>query len=210
MENNKPNPTTHLNIFRLETLEDGVFAIAMTLLVLNLKVPSKLNDSLVMAVLQIWPNLVTFFGSFLLLGVFWLGHRTALSYIKHADHIYHWLNLFLLMFVSVLPFSASLIAKYYYEQAAVIIYGLNLILIGVVMFLQWMYAAKNFRLLDKELNPSIIRYAKIRTGFAPAAYFCAIILSFIDIKISLIFYTVVPLLYILPFCLPAWRYFAKI
>ncbi len=210
MNSRKPNPTSNLNIFRLETLEDGVFAIAMTLLVLNLKVPNKLDSSLIFAILQIWPNLLTFFGSFLLLGVFWLGHRTALSYIKFADHIYHWLNLILLMFVSILPFSASLIAKYYNERAAIIIYGLNLIAIGITMFIQWVYASKDFRLLDKDLNPSIIRYAKIRTGFAPVVYFLAILLSFVNIHISQIVFTVVPLLYILPFLLPVWKYFGKI
>jgi uncharacterized membrane protein len=210
MSNKTPNPLANLGIFRLETLEDGVFAIAMTLLVLNLKVPAKLDDSLIMAILQIWPNLVTFFGSFLLLGVFWFGHRAALDYIKHADHVFHWLNILLLMFVSVVPFSASLIAKYYFERTAVIIYGLNLICIGITMYIQWVYATKNYRLVDKDMPVFVIKYAKFRIILPPVAYFVAILLSFIDLKISLIIYTIVPALYILPFLQPIWRRFIKV
>jgi uncharacterized membrane protein len=210
MSTERPNPLANLGIFRLETLEDGIFAIAMTLLVLNLKVPSKLDDSLMMAILQIWPNLVTFFGSFLLLGVFWFGHRAALDYIKHADHVFHWLNILLLMFVSILPFSASLIAKYYFEQAAVIIYGFNLILIGLTMYIQWVYATRNYRLIDKDMSVFVIKFAKLRTIFPPISYSIAILLSFIDLKISLVIYTIVPALYILPFLQPVWRRFVKV
>jgi len=205
MSEKKPNPLANLNTFRLETLEDGVFAIAMTLLVLNLKVPEKLDDSLPKAILQIWPNLVTFFGSFILLGVFWFGHRASLNYVKHADHVYHWLEIILLMFVSIVPFSASLISKYYSEQAAIIIYGINLIAIGVTISIQWIYATHNYRLIDKELPVPFIKFAKIRSVFAPTAYTMAILLSFISIKISLFIYTLVPVLYIFPVFLPVWR-----
>jgi uncharacterized membrane protein len=209
MSENKTNPLANLSTFRLETLEDGVFAIAMTLLVLNLKVPAKLDNSLFKAILQIWPNLVTFFGSFILLGVFWFGHRAALHYIKHANHVFHWLEIILLMFVSIVPFSASLIAKYYNEQTAIMIYGLNLIAIGVTLTLQWYYATTNYRLIEHDLPKTIINFAKIRSMFAPFVYTLAVLLSFIDFRISLTIYTIVPLLYILPVFLPWWHYMAR-
>jgi len=210
MADNKPNPLSNLSTFRLETLEDGVFAIAMTLLVLNLKVPAKLDNSLLKAILQIWPDLITFFGSFILLGVFWFGHRAALHYVKHADHIFHWLELILLMFVSIVPFSASLISKYYNEQAAIIIYGTNLIAIGITITIQWYYASNNYRLIDSQVPITVINFAKIRSIFAPVAYSIAVLLSFIDLKISLILFTIIPVLYILPLFLPWWRQMAKI
>jgi uncharacterized membrane protein len=206
----KPNPLANLNTFRLETLEDGVFAIAMTLLVLNLKVPVTLDGFLWKAILQIWPHLVTFFGSFILLGVFWFGHRAAFNFIKHSDHIFHWLNIILLMFVSVVPFSASLISKYYTNQTAIIIYGLNLMAIGITMTIQWFYATHNFRLIDNQLPVNVIKFAKIRTMFAPIAYLIAILLSFLSFKISLAIYTIVPVLYILPFFQKYWRYWSKL
>ena len=210
MADKTPNPLSNLSTFRLETLEDGVFAIAMTLLVLNLKVPAKLDNSLLKAILQIWPDLITFFGSFILLGVFWFGHRAALHYVKHADHIFHWLELILLMFVSIVPFSASLISKYYNEQAAIIIYGTNLIAIGITLTIQWYYASNNYRLIDSQVPKTVINFAKIRSIFAPVAYSIAVLLSFIDLKISLILFTIIPVLYILPLFLPWWRWMAKI
>lgn len=212
MEESKSNIHTYLSTlstFRIETLEDGVFGIAMTLLVLNLKIPDKIDKSVLNAVINIWPNLVTFFGSFVLLGVYWLGHRTAFHFIKHGDHVFHWFNIMLLMFVSIVPFSASLIAKYYYDQVAIIIYGINLIAIGTTMYLQWCYATYNFRLIDKELPTWIIRYAKIRTIFAPLAYLSAILISFISCRMSLVLYTIVPILYILPILLPVWKSIAE-
>jgi len=210
MADKTPNPLSNFSTFRLETLEDGVFAIAMTLLVLNLKVPAKLDNSLLKAILQIWPDLITFFGSFILLGVFWFGHRAALHYVKHADHIFHWLELILLMFVSIVPFSASLISKYYNEQAAIIIYGTNLIAIGITLTIQWYYASNNYRLIDSQVPKTVINFAKIRSIFAPVAYSIAVLLSFIDLKISLILFTIIPVLYILPLFLPWWRWMAKI
>ena len=210
MADKTPNPLSNFSTFRLETLEDGVFAIAMTLLVLNLKVPAKLDNSLLKAILQIWPDLITFFGSFILLGVFWFGHRAALHFVKHADHIFHWLELILLMFVSIVPFSASLISKYYNEQAAIIIYGTNLIAIGITLTIQWYYASNNYRLIDSQVPKTVINFAKIRSIFAPVAYSIAVLLSFIDLKISLILFTIIPVLYILPLFLPWWRWMAKI
>jgi uncharacterized membrane protein len=205
MSEKKPNPVSNLSTFRIETLEDGVFAIAMTLLVLNLKVPDTLDTDLKDAIIQIWPNLFTFFVSFIILGVFWFGHRAAMHYVKHADHVYHWLNLILLMFVSILPFSASLLAKYYNEQTGIILYGLNLVAIGVTLSAQWAYASRHYRLIDTQLPSHIIKFASLRSRFAPFAYSIAIALSFINLKISLAIYTIVPILYIIPVFQPLWR-----
>jgi uncharacterized membrane protein len=210
MTDKKPNPLSNLSMFRLEALEDGVFAIAMTLLVLNLKVPTKSDNSLFKAIMLIWPDLLTFFGSFLLLGVYWFGHRASLHYVKHADNVYHWLNLIILMFVSIVPFSASLISKFYGEQTAIILYGLNLITIGVTITVQWYYASHNYRLIDPQLPIETIRFAKIRSMFAPISYTIAILLSFIDMKISFVIYTITPILYIFPIFMPFWRKLAKI
>ena len=209
MKQNNFNITSSLSTFRLETLEDGVFAIAMTLLVLNLKIPETIDQSVFNAIVKIWPNLVTFFGSFILLGVYWFGHRTALHFIKNADHVFHWINMLLLMFVSIVPFSASVIAKYYQDRGAIILYGLNLITIGVTMYWQWCYATSHSRLIDKELSSFVIRYAKIRCIFAPLAYIFAICLSFLNLVIPLILYTVIPVFYILPIFMPVWKRMAE-
>jgi len=209
MKQNVPNITSALNTFRIETLEDGVFAIAMTLLVLNLKIPETTDQSVFHSIVKIWPNLLTFFGSFLLLGVYWFGHRTALHYIKNADHTFHWLGILILMFVSIVPFSASMIANYYHDQGAIILYGLNLITISLTMYWQWYYATSGYRLIDKDLPAYVIRFAKNRFIFAPIAYLLAICFSLVNSVIPLILYTILPVFYILPFFVQVWEKIAK-
>lgn len=199
-------PLSNLSIFRLETLEDGVFAIVMTLLIFDIKLPNLDNHNLAKELLFIWPNVITFIGTFLLLGVFWFGHRAALNLVKHADHIYHWLNLILLMFVAMIPFSASVIARHYKEHLAILIYGSNLIAISMTMFMQWIYATHNHRLVEKELPESIIYFALIRTIFSPIAYTIAILAGFVSVNISLAIFTLIPILYILPFFNSFWHW----
>ncbi len=209
MKQNTPNITSSLTTFRFEALEDGVFAIAMTLLVLNLKIPETIDQSVFLSIVKIWPNLLTFFGSFLLLGVYWFGHRTAIHFIKNADHVFHWLGILTLMFVSIVPFSASMIAKYYHDQGAIILYGLNLIAIGVTMYWQWYYSTRGYRLIDEALPTFVIRYAKIRIIFAVMAYTLAIFLSFVNTVIPLIIFTIIPVFYILPIFIPVWKRMAE-
>lgn len=206
----KHSPLSNLSTFRIETLEDGVFAIALTLLVLDLKVPETDDIPILYSLINMWPNFLTFFGSFLLLGVFWFGHRAAMNLVKHADHIYHWLNIILLMFVSVVPFSSSLLSKYYYNKFAIALYGLNLIAIGATLSIQWHYASHNHRLTDPELPEQIRRFALVRSLFAPIMYFIAVILALVNFKISLIIYTVVPTLYIFPFFKGFWNFCVNI
>lgn len=201
----KLNPSDGLSIFRLETLEDGVFAIAMTILVFDLKIPENNGLTLWENLQNMIPNILSFFESFILLGIYWFGHRSALHYIKHANHIYHWINLQLLAFVAILPFSTAMLAKHYTEKTAVIIYGLKLIFIGVFLTIQWLYATKDRKMVDPDLSDSVIRFATYRSCFAPVCYFIAILLSLINVWIALVMYFIVPMTYIFPFFQKYWR-----
>ncbi len=209
-QDKKVNPTGNLSTFRIETLEDGVFAIAMTIMIFDLRIPNINEFTLAKNLWSLMPNFTGFFGSFFLLGVYWFGHRSAFHYIKFADHNYHWLNIVLLAFVALVPFSTAMFAKFHHDQIAIIFYGVNLICIGLIMYSQWLYATKNHRLIDKELPETIIRFAKLRTIFPPIMYLFALLLGLFDLKISMIIFTVVPLLYIIPFFQPIWRKFAGI
>jgi uncharacterized membrane protein len=205
----RTNPTSNLSTFRIETLEDGVFAIAMTIMIFDLKIPNASELTLAKNLWNMMPNFTGFFGSFFLLGVYWFGHRAAFHYIKFADHNYHWLNILLIAFVALVPFSTALFAKFYLDEIAIIVYGSNLIMIGLIMYVQWLYATRNHRLIDKELPLNVIRFAKIRSIFPPIMYSIALLMGMINFKISMVIFTVVPLLYILPFFQPIWRRLAK-
>jgi uncharacterized membrane protein len=107
--------TTGIGKGRIEALADGVFAIAMTLLILEVKVPDLLPDQIEQLpdrLLQLWPNFAAFGISFLICGVYWVGHHAQLHYIRRSDRFFIWLNIVFLMVISAIPFSAALIGEY--------------------------------------------------------------------------------------------------
>lgn len=187
---------------RIEALTDGVFAIAMTLLVLDIKVP-ELHPPLETAQLPLklvalWPNFLSYLISFLILGVYWVGHHFQLSFIRRVDRPLLWINILFLLWVALVPFSTALLSEYSKTRVAIAIYGLNLIAVGLTLALQWWYATTETRHVDPDIHPNLVRRAMRRTLMAPLVYVVAIALSLVRTELSLILYALVPLLYILP------------
>jgi uncharacterized membrane protein len=184
---------------RLETLVDGVFAIAMTLLVLNIKIPEMVNPSagdLFSQLVVLWPTILSFIISFVILGMFWVAHHTEFRFIKKLDHKLIWLNIFYLLFVSLLPFSAELLGKYPYNQAAVIVYGVHLMLMVLVHYFIWHHASLHASLVVEDLDPKINKLADRLSYVGIGSYIFAIALSFWKIEAALVIYVLVPLPYI--------------
>ena len=187
---------------RIEALADGVFAIAMTLLVLDVKVPtvdaSPDTASFAQAVWQLWPRFFVFVVSFLIAGVFWVGHHAQLHYVRRADRFFLWSNLLFLLFISTIPFSASLLGQYTRQPVAISIYCANLILAGVVLYAQLRYAAGRGGLFDADMDPRLIRQGGQRILMGPAIYTMAAVAAFFSPSLSLILCVLTPLLYVLP------------
>ena len=128
---------------RLENLADGVFSIAMTLLVLDLRVPrlrptvsdGELRASLVTLI----PNLLSFILSFVLLGVFWIGHHIQFSFIRRSDRTHQWLNMLFFFLMVLVPFSAAMLGRFGYHRLAVIWYGGNVAAAAFALQLHWWY-----------------------------------------------------------------------
>ena len=129
---------------RIEALSDGIFAIAMTLLILEFHVPdlprNASNVVVVPALLKLWPKFVTYAVSFISLGVYWVGHHNMYYAIRRADRMLLWLNIVFFMFVSFLPFSASVLNAFPETQIAPFFFGANITVIGWILYLQWGYA----------------------------------------------------------------------
>ena len=126
---------------RIEALTDGVFAVAMTLLVLDIKVP-ELQQPLATAELPLklvalWPKFLSYTISFVILGVYWVGHHVQLSFIRRADRPLLWINILFLLWVALVPFSTALLSEYSNTRLAIAIYGANLIAIGLTLALHW-------------------------------------------------------------------------
>src|SRR6476469_4747271 len=131
------NDQTGLSKNRMETLTDGIFAVAMTLLVLDIGVPQISSTSavsigtvLLTRLLDLWPKIFSFGISFIILAIYWMAHHRQFYYIKHIDRVLIWINITFLMAICLLPFSTSLLGEYRDQQISIFVYGGNSIMIA--------------------------------------------------------------------------------
>lgn len=129
---------------RIAALSDGVFAVAMTLIVLDIRVPPHAGiareGELWRALGGIVPHLVTYLMSFLTLGIFWVGQQTQLNHFARADRNLAWIHILLLALIALLPFSTSLLADFIQFRVALILYWINILAFGLVLAWSWLYA----------------------------------------------------------------------
>lgn len=161
-DNEKTINSPGISARRIETLVDGVFAIAMTLLVLGIAVPSIANPteaSLYRALLDLLPNFYSYFISFILLTVFWRINHVQFNRIKRADGTLLWIIVIWLLFVALVPFSAFFVGEYGNFQIPNIFFDLNLFAIGFLLFLNWRHALNSGLVdgFDYEMRKSSLR-----------------------------------------------------
>jgi len=129
---------------RIAALSDGVFAVAMTLIVLEIHVPGRADiqgeRALAHALAGLLPEIVTYMMSFLTLGIFWVGQQTQLNHFKQADRNLAWIHMAFLAVIAVLPFSTSLLASFITLRLALVLYWLNILGLGLLLILSWRYA----------------------------------------------------------------------
>jgi uncharacterized membrane protein len=157
---------------RIESLTDGIFSIAMTLLVLNLALPEIGADLTPTTELYelLFGQTHEFFNyalSFILLAIFWSVHHRQSHFIKRTDRTHLWINICSLMFVAMVPFSTSLIGDYPDETVAKLFFDLNLFILGSLNVLNWTYATKDYRLVDRSLDPRRIAIGNRRDAVIP-------------------------------------------
>jgi uncharacterized membrane protein len=179
---------------RLDQLSDGIFAIVMTILVFEIRLPELVgahaNADLWLALQNLLPALLSYVLSFALLFTYWRAHHFFISvYAKNVDLMLTNINALFFMLVSLVPFSASLLGSYYSSQVAVAVFGTHVILIGLTLY--WMRRYVFFSEYIK--NPAISHHeilgSTIRT-LAPVVFsVIAIALSFVNVKFSLIVFT---------------------
>ena len=177
--------TAYLAVHRLAALTDGVFAIVMTLLVLEISIPeiaqSSLHAELPRRVLELWPKFLSYAISFIILGLFWYLHHVSFHHIKRSDNGLIWLNILFLMFVALIPFSTSLFGSYTEEQLPLIIYAVNIILVSVTRFMIFTYATGKHRLVDRDISPRLIKWDKIISTGLMLIFMLMIGVSFINV-----------------------------
>jgi uncharacterized membrane protein len=176
------------SLHRLSGISDGIFAVSMTLLVLGLAVPAvevvKTDSDLRQALLGLLPGVVTYFMSFLTLGIFWVGQQTQLSQLERSNRDYTWINLAFLLFVTLVPFSTNLLASFYQSRIALVEYWLNILVLGALILLAAEYAARA-GLFNSAAKGTILRAVRRRVYIAQALYLFATLLCVIDTRLSI-------------------------
>lgn len=186
---------------RIETLVDGVFAIVMTVLVFNFHAPSQEEVDtlgLLHALSTLAPTLLGYVLTFVILGVFWVGHHNQYYYIRRADRVLLWINIFFMMSVALLPFTAQVFSSYGQDRVAIILYNVNLIVTGIIMFFHWWYATRDHHLLGQKIEPGVRVMVSRRILTPPVMYLLAILTSLISVQLSIIIDILVPIIYVLP------------
>lgn len=168
---------------RLCTFSDGVFAIAITLLVLNLQVPQAATtrtEDLQAAVWALRPQFIAFAVSFGVIGLLWTAHHRMFAHIMRYDARLLWLNLLVLLFVAFLPFPTSLLAEHPTTAFAISFYALAQTGAILAQLLLWVYATWGHRLVDPAIDPLLVRYIVLRCVAAAAVFVLSVPLAHVN------------------------------
>lgn len=199
------NRFTGQSIERLTALSDGLFAVAMTLLVLDLRVPvlaagPSSEHGLWAALLKLGPSFAAYLLSFTMLGTFWLAQHTLLGILGRCDRTLTWINVGFLFVVSLLPFSAALLAHDVHLRLAVGVYWLNIVLLGTGLELSSRYGRKAFE-PDEQARARLATFRR-RIMLAQSLYTLAALVCLLSTQASVIALAVVQLYYIVSPRLP--------
>lgn len=197
-----PDEKIRVGTARLEALGDGVFAIVMTLMVLELKIPEwegPVTNAAVWTYLgQLLPSLFAFALSFIILGIFWFAHRLEYVFIGASNRKLIWLNMLFYLSICLIPFSAAMLGHYREVQLVEVIYGANLIAAALLLQWIWNYGTSLPALRERDVPEELKQEIQLLFTLAPAVYMVAIGISFVEPRWSFYFYLFTPLLYMIP------------
>lgn len=196
-----------IGIERLLTFSDGVFAIAVTLLVLDLHEPA-VSHGLLDALLKQWPAYLSYVLSFVIVGIIWAQHHLMFRFIQRTDHLFILINVIFLMWVAVVPFPTALLARYLENpterQTAIAVYTGLFALGGLLANLWWLYASYGGRLLKEGVNAATVRKLTWNYAVGPVFYLLAFALSFVSPPAAVAFIVLINLFYAVSPLLDRW------
>jgi uncharacterized membrane protein len=188
---------------RLEAFSDGVFAIAITLLVLEIEVPTNAGDRLAHDLGEQWPSYAAYLVSFLVIGIIWMNHHAVIDHLRAVDRPLMALNLFLLLWVGLIPWPTRLVAEYMQdggapERVAALVYAGTMTMMGVAFGLLWRYASSNRRLLGSGLSDAEIARRTRRFTIGTPIYALALVVALFSAPASLAIIAALAVYYALP------------
>jgi TMEM175 potassium channel family protein len=186
------------SVERLAALSDGIFAVAMTLLLLDLHVPAReaihSDADLAHALLALAPQFAVYLMSFLTLGIFWVGQQSQLNRLERSNRNFTWLNLAFLFCVTVMPFSTRLLAEFVEHRWALAAYWFNIFTLGAVLYASWACAMRA-KLVRDDVTFEIAQAVCHRIIIAQSLYAFGALLCFIGTTYSIAFIVLVQLNY---------------
>jgi uncharacterized membrane protein len=189
---------------RLEAFSDGVFAIAITLLILEIKVPTGAetqDHGLWRALLERWPSYVGYGISFVTIGIMWVNHHALFTYIRRVDRVLLLANLLLLMTISFLPYPTAVLAEHLPDAdsraPAAVFYGGTLVVIAISFNVLWWAGRGRRRLIGANAHPEGMRTITLRYGMGPLSYGLATAVALVNVWASLAIHLGLALMYAL-------------
>lgn len=185
----------------MEAFSDGVFAIVVTLLVLELRVPSLPENystqDVLKELLHLSPKFFSFAMSFVIVAIFWVNHHQFFHSLEKTDRAMLWYNNLLLFWLSFVPFPTAFIGEHPVSMIPVMLYGAVLFLAGVSFNLMLRHAVKA-NLFHKSVSDEVLKQSIKRGVIGPVIYFVSVISAFISVYISLAIFLLVPVIYFIP------------
>jgi uncharacterized membrane protein len=174
----------------LISFSDAVFAIAITLLAIDLKLPEGLaggGEYLLSALLDLWPNFLSYIISFVVIAVYWYNYHKIIHYAAEADNKIAYLNVVFLFFVTLMPFTASMLGRYGDESLAVFLYAASVAVGNAVLFLLWRHILRKYVRAEKALNKKYVDYLYLRAGFPVVVALLSMVLAVFSPFVGTIF-----------------------
>ena len=186
------------NVERLAALSDGIFAVAMTLLVLDLRVPAteavRSEHDLWHALAALSPQIIMYMMSFMTLGIFWVGQQTQLNYLARSNRSLTWIHIGFLFAVTTTPFSTRLLAEFRVYRIALLTYWVNLLLLGITLYFSWVCAEETGVVKD-EVPRDVPAAIKRRIVIGQGLYAFGALLCIVSTYLSIAFIVLVQLNY---------------
>lgn len=186
---------------RLEALGDGIFSIAMTIMVIELALPVVKGNAwkdFLAGLHEVGSDFLCYVISFIVLGIMWYAHRLMFEYIARVNRYFIFLGVLFYMVVCLVPFSTRFLAHDTLKWYAIMIYALNLSFCNLTLYGQWVYGINKTSLLERELPSEVRKEARVLFLISPAVYAVAIAFSFFIPVVSIGIFILTPILYLIP------------
>ncbi|HNP53727.1 MAG TPA: TMEM175 family protein [Ferruginibacter sp.] len=191
------NEKEKFQLDRIALFSDAIFAIAITLLIIEIKVPELHSEPITDTALahelaHLMPKFIGFLVSFLVIGLYWLAHHRMFRFVTRSSQKLLWNNLLFMLPIVLMPFSTSFFSEYYSDslRLPLLIYTVNILLAGLFSFRLWRIVYLPQNKLSVELSPVLFRFNATRALIIPCFFLAAILLSYINITLA---YAIPPL-----------------